>query len=208
VTAFLDGDRGGDLILKELLQVAKIDYIARAPKGKEVEDLTRKEILKALRSKQALKPSEKKTRSSARKTTTKVTTIKTPRTKSTTTKRSGTRTRTSRVTTRTTKVTRAPIDIPPEIQTLAKGMKEGEEKMRAILIDKNYKVLDRIEVRALASALKERKDLFAVVFDGVITQRLVDITAENKLRYLIGQRIGNVTKKPSQLRIHILSEIK
>ena len=36
------------LILKELLQVADIDYIARAPKGKEVQDLSLKEIRRAL----------------------------------------------------------------------------------------------------------------------------------------------------------------
>jgi len=47
-TAFVDGDRGGMLILKELLQVADIDYIARAPRGKEVQDLSLKEIKKAL----------------------------------------------------------------------------------------------------------------------------------------------------------------
>ena len=47
-TAFVDGDRGGMLILKELLQVADIDYIARAPKGKEVQDLSLKEIRRAL----------------------------------------------------------------------------------------------------------------------------------------------------------------
>lgn len=46
--AFLDGDRAGDLILRELLSVAKIDYIARAPFGKEVEELTGKEIAAAL----------------------------------------------------------------------------------------------------------------------------------------------------------------
>jgi DNA primase len=48
-TVFLDGDRGGDLILKELLQLTNIDYVARAPEGKEVEELTKKEIFKALR---------------------------------------------------------------------------------------------------------------------------------------------------------------
>ena len=48
-TAFLDGDRGGDLILKELQQVTKVKYVARAPRGKEVEDLTFKEIEKALK---------------------------------------------------------------------------------------------------------------------------------------------------------------
>jgi len=46
--AFVDGDRAGELILKELLQVADIDYIAQAPPGKEVEELTAKEIAKCL----------------------------------------------------------------------------------------------------------------------------------------------------------------
>ncbi len=50
-TAFLDGDRGGELILRELLQVADIDYVAFSPRGKSVEDMTRKEIIKALRNK-------------------------------------------------------------------------------------------------------------------------------------------------------------
>jgi len=54
VTVFLDGDRGGDLIFKELSQIADIDYIARAPKGKEVEELSKKEIYKALRDKEAV----------------------------------------------------------------------------------------------------------------------------------------------------------
>ncbi len=50
-TVFLDGDRGGDLILRELLSVADIDFIARAPRGKEVEELSKKEIFKCLRNK-------------------------------------------------------------------------------------------------------------------------------------------------------------
>ncbi|CAB3289610.1 DNA primase DnaG [Methanocaldococcus lauensis] len=51
VTIFTDGDRGGELILKELLQVCDVDFIARAPPGKEVEELSKKEIIKCLRSK-------------------------------------------------------------------------------------------------------------------------------------------------------------
>ena len=50
-TAFFDGDRGGDLLLQELLQIAEIDYVAYAPRGRSVEDLSRKEIIKALRNK-------------------------------------------------------------------------------------------------------------------------------------------------------------
>jgi DNA primase len=49
VTLFVDGDRGGELIIKEFAQLADIDYIARAPPEKEVEELSKKEIFKALR---------------------------------------------------------------------------------------------------------------------------------------------------------------
>ena len=50
VTVFVDGDRGGNLIIQELLSVTEIDYVTRAPDGKEVEELTKKEIHKCLRS--------------------------------------------------------------------------------------------------------------------------------------------------------------
>jgi len=51
VTAFLDGDRGGELILKELAQVGAVDYVAFAPEGTSVEDLARSQLLAALRDK-------------------------------------------------------------------------------------------------------------------------------------------------------------
>lgn len=51
VTAFLDGDRGGDLILEELSQVGEVDYVAVAPRGRSVEDLPREAVLSALREK-------------------------------------------------------------------------------------------------------------------------------------------------------------
>ena len=50
-TVFVDGDRGGDLILKELLQVADVHFVAFSPRGRSVEDMTRKEIIKSLRNK-------------------------------------------------------------------------------------------------------------------------------------------------------------
>jgi DNA primase len=53
VTAFLDGDRGGELILRELAQVGDVDYVAFAPAGRSVEDLARHEVMSALRDKVA-----------------------------------------------------------------------------------------------------------------------------------------------------------
>ena len=51
VTAFLDGDRGGELILKELAQVGNVDYVAFAPTDTSVEDLSREDVMAALREK-------------------------------------------------------------------------------------------------------------------------------------------------------------
>ncbi|MHA1560680.1 MAG: DNA primase DnaG [Promethearchaeota archaeon] len=53
-TAFLDGDRGGDMILNELLQVSKIKFYARAPKNLEVEELTPKDMVKCLQQKKPI----------------------------------------------------------------------------------------------------------------------------------------------------------
>lgn len=49
VTVFVDGDRGGDLIIREMLSTAEVDFVCKAPDGKEVEEITKKEIHKALR---------------------------------------------------------------------------------------------------------------------------------------------------------------
>lgn len=49
VIAFIDGDRAGDLILKELEGAVKIDSVLRAPTGREVEELTPQEIVNLLK---------------------------------------------------------------------------------------------------------------------------------------------------------------
>ncbi len=69
VTVFLDGDRGGDLISKRLNQEIKIDYIARAPDGKEVEELTKKEIYQCLKTKKKNEVKLKETQQFENKTT-------------------------------------------------------------------------------------------------------------------------------------------
>lgn len=51
ITMFIDGDRGGELNLRKLAALTDVDFVARAPDGKEVEELTRKEIIMALRHK-------------------------------------------------------------------------------------------------------------------------------------------------------------
>lgn len=55
ITLFVDGDRGGKLIIENVIDNADVDYIAIAVEGKEVEELTNKEIFMRLRKKVPLK---------------------------------------------------------------------------------------------------------------------------------------------------------
>ncbi len=162
VTAFLDGDRGGDLILKELLQIADIDYIARAPDGKGVEDLTQKEILKALRNKIPIEQLHILKRERDLKE----------------------------------KEERSVAEILREQRDKVEG------KLTARVLDKNFNLIKEVPVRDLVKILKENNTKGTIIiFDGVITQRLVDLAAKKEISYLVGVRLGNVVKMPTSVRI-------
>jgi len=206
VIAFLDGDRGGDLILKELAQTIKVDYVARAPTGREVEELTHKEVTKALRNRipagQILgkapakaKPKEKKR---TRRTPEK---IKKPR-------RTTTRT-TSRITTRT-KVEAKPepkvkdLGIPEPVLDSAQKI---QRTMMAVIMDEKFKQLKETHVGELANDLQELDKAKVLILDGVVTQRLIDIAEDRGVELIIGVRVGNIVKKPAKMRIHTFDEL-
>ena len=182
-TAFLDGDRGGDLILKELQQVANIKYVARAPRGKEVEDLTFKEIEKALKNRV---PIEK---------------AKIP---------SVTATPAAPVAASVSAPAKKPKErrkklVPKQIVDTSK---ELAGTLEAVLLDKEMKQVDRMPVRELAEKLKQLNNVDTVVFDGVITQRLVDIAAERNVSYLVAARISAAMKQPLKLKLMTFEEIQ
>jgi DNA primase len=174
-TAFLDGDRGGDLILKELQQVTTIKYVARAPRGKEVEDLTFKEIEKALKNKVPLEQVAMKNKVPLEKV--KVVVKRKERQKKL---------------------------VPKQIIDAAK---ELGGTLEAVLLDKNMKQADRMPVRELAEKLQQTKDIDTVVFDGVITQRLVDIAAERNVSYLVAARVSTAMKQPLKVKLMTFEEI-
>ena len=174
-TAFLDGDRGGDLILKELQQVTTIKYVARAPRGKEVEDLTFKEIEKALKNKVPLEQVAMKNKVPLEKV--KVVVKRKERQKKL---------------------------VPKQIVDAAK---ELGGTLEAVLLDKDMKQADRMPVRELAEKLQQTKDIDTVVFDGVITQRLVDIAAERNVSYLVAARVSTAMKQPLKVKLMTFEEI-
>jgi DNA primase len=219
VTAFTDGDRGGELIIKELLQVADIDYVARAPEGKSVEDLTQKEIVRSLRQKipveQILDQYKIKNQVKRRRDLT-------------TKRKSIIRERPlcfRNVAERAEAI--APRRIiprevaPKEVETIeeiellsAEAVPEPEREwfrqhvdeldgtLSARLFDKDHNVMKEVAVRDLARELKESNgSVNGVIFDGVITQRILDIAAEKGLEYLIGAKLGNIAKSPVCVKV-------
>ncbi len=206
VTAFTDGDRGGELILKELLQVADVDYVARAPEGKEVEELTKKEIVKALRSKvpaeQVINEMFNKGKSFyelIREREEEKREKKEPKVEEKPAKPS--------VEPRVEKIVK-PIEQAksPELEEFAEFVERVKKDGIALLLDENKNVIAEIPVRELTNHLKERKDVYAVVFNGVITQRLIDTVSETGVRYLIGARKYNVVRRPVHLKIITFAE--
>lgn len=170
VTAFVDGDRGGELILKELMQVAEVDYVARAPSGKEVEDMTKKETIKALRNKIPIEQAMNELFEKHLKEETQ----------------------------------EAKKPPAPKKKNLAK-LKDYIEKLPgtldAYLLDEKDNLKIKVSVRDLVDAISLTDDVKTVVFDGVVTQRLVDVAAERGIARLVGIKIGNITKKPVNLKI-------
>jgi len=162
VIAFLDGDRGGDLILSELQRAGvKVDLVARAPYGREVEGLTGKEISDALH--HAIPFDEAIRR------------------------------------------LKIPKEVPQLPEKINECAKEIEGKLMAIILNSKVQEIERVPVSELAQRLQELKDQAKyVVFDGVITQRLVDILSEVGVDvYLVGVRVGEISK-PSE-RVHIIT---
>ncbi|TET11897.1 MAG: DNA primase [Candidatus Thorarchaeota archaeon] len=223
--AFLDGDRGGDLILRELMQVADVDYIARAPKGKEVEELSRRQVTKALQTRipadQALAlVSGRKTKAPAktrrqprreeafRKTgRTRTTRTRTPDRTRTTQARAPKRTTTKRAETprrgRTPRLSAENIDA-----AYIKAVTNVKESFKAILFGSDKKVLVECGVADLAKTLESQDSVDAVIFDGVVTQRLVDVANSKKVTLLIGAAKADIEKKPATMRVATFDDVE
>ena len=170
VTVFLDGDRGGDLILKELLQVADVDFVARAPQGYEVEELTYKQIVKCLRNKMPveqylathnMEPKEVKEEKKEKEEK---------------------------------KTDKNKFDIGDVFREL------NDKKEAAII--KGNKILTRIPLKEFIDKLKDFKEKAdMIITGGVISQKLVDIAHEKGIKEIVGYKIGNVTKRPINIKI-------
>jgi DNA primase len=193
-TAFVDGDRGGDLILKELLQVAEIDFVARAPRGSEVEELTQKQITKALRNKVPseqhvemyglngdAKSQEGEPRRESRRR-------ESPRTAARAPARAAPRPEPAKA-------------ITPEVEKYRDLLLSISGTSKATIVDKAGGVAAEVPVRELAETLRKGNGGQAVIFDGIITQRILDLAADLGLTTVVGTKLGTVTKQPATVQV-------
>ncbi len=184
LTAFVDGDRGGELILRELLQVAEVDFIARAPRGREVEELTQKQITKGLRNKI---PAEQYVEMYGLAGVKKKSRDRAP----------------AKITRKAVPAASEPEKtLTPKLQKFRDMLIALSGSSKARLLDEDNRIKNEIPVRDLVDSLKSSDGpLSAVVFDGIITQRILDIAADRGINSVVGSKLGNVTKQPTAIEI-------
>ena len=63
-------------------------------------------------------------------------------------------------------------------------------------------VIREVAVKSLVNSLKEdSENVVAIVFDGVISQRILDVSADKGITTIVGTRRGNITKMPADITI-------
>jgi len=199
-TAFVDGDRGGELILKELLQTSDIDFVARAPQTREVEEIPQKLIMKALKNKiPAEQYAEMYDIKFDRKEEKSITNGKQrlPRKEDRPTGKPKQQQKQER-----SNVQKHDRIVSEKQKEYGKILNDISGSLKAVLFDKSGKELKKIPVRELTDELKRsNNDIEIVVFDGIITQRLLDLANTKSVKGIVGIKMGNVVKMPSSVQV-------
>ncbi len=224
---FVDGDRMGEAIAREVLKVADIDYVARAPPGKEVEELTGKEIAKALKNavpaSQFLAMLEKKEREEKAKREKAAEQKPAPppapqpspapaQQQAPTVAAAVEKPLAQAQAKPAAPAAPAMVEVKESYEVPLEVVEEAKKllgTLEAILYDRSWKPIERIPVRDLVDKLQkvEFGKVFAVVFDGIITQRLVDVASSRGVKMLIGVRVGNLARKPKDVVTLTLQEL-
>ncbi|MFX0187302.1 MAG: DNA primase DnaG [Candidatus Hodarchaeota archaeon] len=171
VTAFLDGDRGGTIILNELLQVAKIDFVVRAPEGYEVEELTRKQMVKALQNKKRakdLKEPEISEEKYAGKESKLIKILKKLKIK----------------------------DVSAIVDAI-----NNIEAGHSIGFNKKVQKVFEMPVGEIFEKIRDFKDLTYLIIDGVLTKRLLTISVDLKIKFIACKNKENKLKIPSHITV-------
>ena len=196
ITLFVDGDRGGDLITREMISVAEVDFITRAPDGKEVEEITQKEILKALRGRITIEQYKLDSSQINRNGS-----LRTPVVRET----------------REVREVREPRPYPNKERPMArKTTPASTEKTQdfkkllddlvgtrgAYILDDQLNILGKVPITEVASTLDSLKTgVFAVVLDGTITRDITSVAEKINVKYIIGK-----DSKVTSSKVNVLTQ--
>lgn len=198
VTAFFDGDRGGNLLLLELAQVGDVDYVTFAPPGTAVEDLSRSEVHSALQERVPYEDVEdtEVTASADDEAEPRVPEPPAPAADS---------------------EPAADEDKGEGEDEDTDGLQTLEEHVHAVIgagdvrmraVDGTYEIVaDRegTDVQALLTELPEPP--YALIVDGEVPQAAVDAAARVGVDHLIATELGEFTKRPVDVRVHAATDV-
>ena len=200
VTVFVDGDRGGNLIIKELTTVADIDFVTKAPDGKEVEELAKKEIHKALRSRISGEQAKLELSRDTDKTAMEL--VRRPQFQ-----QHRHQPFQQRPMQRPFQQQAPPslrrVQVTNEEKTAFKSMLEDLIGTRgAEILDSKLSVMGKVPVSELQTTLKSLNNAHAVVFDGSIEREIVRAAEEGNVKFLIGM---DSKVRPNETRVTLLT---
>ncbi len=237
VTVFLDGDRGGDMILRNLTSTCDIDFVARAPDGKEVEDLTRKEIIKAMRTKvpldqyrPGLRGRQQMSQEHPRQQMQQPPQYANPeqdhqhiqpdeKEKDYYEARENIRSAEQRSVLDSDDdsiqtIVSGPAKEPPitvqqkpalesiVLSELATGLDALSGTLRSRLYDNSGTVVKEVPIRDLLPSVQSSSNVYGIVLDGVITQRLVELALQKGVKAIYGLRSNPMQKKHTDIILY------
>ena len=226
VTVFTDGDRAGELILREMLQTMDIDFVARAPRGSEVEELTQKQLLKCLRNKipinQYLEMSGFESTGSTREPREERGEEgggRGERREDRREERRDDRGGGRREERERGGPSRMPIPPPPpppppevpltpELQHYFELLDSVENSSKSLFVGEDDAVLAEAPVKDMIDALANlTSPAKTVVFDGIVSQRLLDVAQEKGISTIVATRLGPVGKMPEKVRVFTRADL-
>ncbi len=220
LTIFVDGDRGGELILKDAFANSRIEFVAIAPAGKEVEELTGKEIQTSLRAKMTV---EEHLEASKRRPT-RTTGRSTGRTyesrgrssygrdRDERPRRYGERSR-GRYEERPRRYERKEEvitnveeigDVKPasaaEKGKFQEMMQEVDGTRGALLIDKDMTIMRKVSGTEIGNSIRRsRKAVYAVVFGGNVTGPIIRAVEAGKVKRLAAKNFSSFEAEKVEL---------
>ncbi len=201
ITVFVDGDRGGDLIIKGLLDAAEIDFVAKAPDGKEVEEITKKEIHKALRGRISAEQAEMELTNKKPE----------PRTSLRPQQRAAPAQRTAPQRSSAPQARRPYQAAAPRRVAVSESEKKAFKEMLedligtkgAYILDNKLNILGKVPITELESTIKSLgSGIYAVVLDGSVDKPLIGVAERTSVKHIIG---SDSKVKPQETRINILT---